>query len=64
MPISDKTEIDISRVHSKGRVQIPVDVRKHLGIEDGDKIIWYRELDKIYVEKVEKDKGIRYATER
>ena len=33
-------EIHISRVFQKGKVIIPSEIRKTLGIHDGDKVIW------------------------
>ena len=62
MSISDKTEIDITKIHSNGRVQIPIEVRRQLNISDGDKIIWFKELGRIYIEKVGKGRGVRYVT--
>lgn len=33
-------EISTSKVFQKGKVVIPSDIRKTLGIHDGDKVIW------------------------
>ena len=34
------SEISISKVFQRGKTTIPSDVRKNLGIKDGDKVIW------------------------
>jgi len=48
-----KTELDVVRVHSNGRIVIPVDVRKMLGIKDGDKVLLFRNLyNQVCLEKI------------
>jgi AbrB family looped-hinge helix DNA binding protein len=32
--------MDVSRVSSKGQVTIPIEIRKKLGIKEGDKIVF------------------------
>lgn len=44
---------DVSKVFQHGKTQIPRDVRKFLGIEDGDKIVWYSVDGRIFVKKAE-----------
>lgn len=41
----------ISRLFQYGKTQIPRDVRVALRLNDGDKIIWYSEENRIYIEK-------------
>lgn len=43
--------LDQSKVFQRGKTQIPKDVRKALHLEDGDKIIWYSENNRIWLEK-------------
>ena len=61
-----KTDIDIAKVHSNGRIVIPSEVRKKLGIEDGDKVLWFWiGVDQLCLEKVEQVKPkARYMLER
>lgn len=42
--------IAISKVFQKGKVQVPSDVRKMLGIKDGTKLVWKLKEGKIFVE--------------
>jgi len=32
--------VKVTKVYAKGRTQIPAEIRKVLGIKDGDKIVW------------------------
>lgn len=42
--------VDVSKVFGRGKTQIPADVRKMLGLKDGDKIVWKLENGKVVVE--------------
>lgn len=35
-----ESTVDVSRVFDRGKTQIPSDVRKILGLKDGNKIVW------------------------
>lgn len=51
--MSDKSVMDITKVHSNGRVQIPIDVRKELGLSDGDKVCWFQDSQgRVFIEKL------------
>ena len=51
----------ISKVHSKGRVQIPLEIRNELNLKDGDKVLWFMNFDgKICLEKVKEKPKIRF----
>jgi len=39
--------MDVSRVSSKGQVTIPIEIRKKLGIKEGDKIVFMEKDDNI-----------------
>lgn len=41
--------MEIAKVTSKGQVTIPVDIRKKLGIREGDKILFIEEGNKIVI---------------
>lgn len=41
--------VDVSKVFGRGKTQIPSDVRKTLGLKDGDKIVWKLENGKMTV---------------
>jgi len=61
--MSDKTVINITKVHSNGRVQIPIEIRKELKLSDGDKVYWFQDSqDRVFIEKLgaERKKG-RYT---
>lgn len=40
----------VSSIFQGGKAQVPSDVRRKLGLEDGDKIVWVHEAGRIYVE--------------
>jgi AbrB family looped-hinge helix DNA binding protein len=41
--------LDVSRVTSKGQVTIPVEMRRRLGIKDGDKVVFMEEGNRIVI---------------
>lgn len=51
--------IESGRVTKKGQVTIPVEIRKELDIEDGDRLDFVREADGTYRIEVLKSKSIR-----
>ena len=58
--------IDVMKVHGKGRIVIPQDARKEMGVKDGDKVAVYRDLQgRFFLSKIEAStKGPRYGGER
>lgn len=51
--MSDKSGINITKVHSNGRVQIPIEIRKDMGLSDGDKVYWFQDsLGRVFIEKL------------
>jgi len=59
--VSDKSKyrvdsakvFDVSKIFQHGKTQVPSDVRRFLGVEDGDKMLWFSEGSKVFVKKVE-----------
>ncbi len=41
--------MELAKVTSKGQVTIPVEIRKKLGIKNGDKILFVEDSGRIYV---------------
>jgi AbrB family looped-hinge helix DNA binding protein len=41
--------LDVSRVTSKGQVTIPVEMRRKLGVKDGDKVVFIEEGYRIVI---------------
>lgn len=41
--------MELAKVTSKGQVTIPIEIRKKLGIKNGDKILFVEEAGKIYI---------------
>jgi AbrB family looped-hinge helix DNA binding protein len=41
--------LDVSRVTSKGQVTIPIEMRRKLGIKDGDKVVFIEEGGRIVI---------------
>ena len=45
--------VDKTKVYGGGRTSIPVEIRRNLGIKDGDEIIWVKN-DHYYIMKVDR----------
>ena len=41
--------MDLAKVTSKGQVTIPVEIRKKLGIKNGDKVLFIEDAGRIYM---------------
>lgn len=39
--------MDLAKITSKGQITIPIDIRKKLGLKDGDKVLFVEENGKI-----------------
>ena len=39
--------MELAKVTSKGQITIPIDIRKKLGIREGDKILFMEENDRV-----------------
>ena len=41
--------MELAKVTSKGQVTIPIEIRKKLGIKNGDKVLFVEEAGRIYM---------------
>lgn len=41
--------MDLAKVTSKGQITIPVDIRRKLGIKEGDKVLFMEDRGRIFV---------------
>ena len=41
--------MELAKVISKGQITIPIEIRKKLGVKNGDKILFMEESGKIYI---------------
>ncbi len=41
--------MEIAKITSKGQVTIPIDIRRKLGVKEGDKILFIEEEGKVYI---------------
>lgn len=41
--------MEIAKITSKGQVTIPVDIRRKLGVKEGDKVLFVEEAGKVYI---------------
>ena len=39
--------MELAKITSKGQITIPVAIRKHLGVKEGDKVMFIQEGDKV-----------------
>ena len=42
--------MELAKITAKGQITIPVQVRKMLGVKDGDKVVFWNEGNKIIIE--------------
>ncbi|MCW3988546.1 MAG: AbrB/MazE/SpoVT family DNA-binding domain-containing protein [Candidatus Bathyarchaeota archaeon] len=49
-------EVSVGKVTSKGQVTIPKEIRETLGVNEGDKLIFLVEGDKVVLRKVGSEK--------
>ena len=43
----------VSTIFQRGKIVVPIEVRRMLGVKDGDKLTWTVEEEKIYVKSAE-----------
>ncbi len=41
--------MEIAKITSKGQITIPVDIRRKLGVKEGDKVLFVEEAGRIYI---------------
>lgn len=41
--------MELAKVTSKGQITIPIDIRKKLGVKEGDKVLFMEERGRIFV---------------
>ena len=41
--------MEVAKITSRGQVTIPIDIRRKLGVKEGDKIIFMEDANKIFV---------------
>ncbi|MCJ7631219.1 hypothetical protein MUP77_02285 [Candidatus Bathyarchaeota archaeon] len=51
----------ISKVFQKGKSQVPLMVRLALKISDNDKLVWYQQDHRVFVDKADSIMGISYV---
>ena len=42
--------MELAKITAKGQITIPVQVRKMLGVKDGDKVVFWNDGNKIIIE--------------
>lgn len=41
--------MELAKVTSKGQITLPIDIRRKLGVKEGDKVLFIEEAGKIYI---------------
>jgi antitoxin PrlF len=41
--------MELAKITSKGQITIPVDIRRKLGVKEGDKVLFVEEAGKIFI---------------
>jgi len=41
--------VAVTKVFGRGQTYIPAEIRKKLGLQDGDKVVWVEEEGKFYI---------------
>lgn len=49
LPLKGDFYMELAKVTSKGQVTIPIEIRKKLGIKNGDKVLFVEESGRIYM---------------
>lgn len=49
LPLKGGLDMELAKVTSKGQVTIPVEIRRKLGIKNGDKVLFMEEGGRIYM---------------
>jgi len=47
----DRVILAVRKIHGRGRVQLPKEVRQTLFLQDGDYVYFVQEGDRIFIEK-------------
>jgi len=54
----DEVNVAISKIFDRGKTVIPSEIRKKLGVTDGDKLVWVEDAaGRVYVEGVKSRRG-------
>jgi antitoxin PrlF len=49
LPLKGGIYMELAKITSKGQITIPVDIRRKLGVKQGDKVLFIEEAGKIYI---------------
>jgi len=41
--------VELAKITSKGQITIPLDIRRKLGVKEGDKVLFVEEYGRIYI---------------
>lgn len=41
--------MELAKITSKGQITIPVDIRRKLGVKEGDKVLFIEEAGRVYI---------------
>jgi len=41
--------MEVAKITSRGQITIPIDIRKKLGVKEGDKVIFMEDGDRIFI---------------
>jgi len=41
--------VELAKITSKGQITIPIDIRRKLGVKEGDKVLFVEESGRIYI---------------
>lgn len=41
--------MELAKITAKGQITIPIDIRRKLGVKDGDKVLFIEESGRIYI---------------
>jgi len=46
--------VEVAKITSRGQITIPIDIRKKLGVREGDKVVFLEDKNRIVVENAAK----------
>jgi len=56
--LEDEVNVAVSKIFDRGKTVIPSEIRRKLGVADGDKLVWVEDsTGRVYVDGVKSRRG-------
>lgn len=54
--------MELAKVTAKGQITIPIEIRRKLGVKDGDKVLFIEEAGRIYITNAAVNSLVQFET--